>query len=69
MCKNLMTKSQKTVLHVNSRDVNGKKVKQFAITAPGFEFPDYVYAETREQAIMEWAETIVLVEVTEIEED
>lgn len=49
--------------------VNGKKVKQFAITAPGFEFPDYVYAETREQAILEWAETIVSVEVTEIEED
>lgn len=48
--------------------VNGIKVKQFAITAPGFEFPDYVYAETREQAIIEWAETIVSVEVTEIEE-
>ena len=49
--------------------VNGKKMKQFAITAPGFEFPDYVCAETREKAILEWAETIVLVEVTEIVEE
>jgi hypothetical protein len=49
--------------------INGKKVKQFAITAPGFEFPDYVYAETREQAILEWADTIVSVDVTEIEEN
>ena len=49
--------------------VNSKKLKQFAITAPGFEYPDYVYAETREQAILEWAETIVDVSVIEIEED
>lgn len=49
--------------------VSGKKVKQFAITAPGFEFPDYVYAETREEAILEWADSIVLVTVTEIVED
>ena len=46
-----------------------KQLKQFAITAPGFEFPDYVYAETREQAILEWADTIVCAHVTEIEED
>lgn len=47
------------------------KAKQFAIVAEGFEFPDYVYAETREQAILEWAETIVgiQVQVTEIEEN
>ncbi len=44
-------------------------MKQFAITAPGFEFPDYVYAETREEAILQWADTIVCAEVTEIEED
>lgn len=45
------------------------KAKQFAIVAEGFEFPDYVYAETREQAILEWAETIVGIKVTEIEKD
>lgn len=41
-------------------------MKQFAITAPGFEIPDYIYAESREQAILEWADTIVCAEVTEI---
>lgn len=41
-------------------------MKQFAITAPGFEVPDYIYAESREQAILEWADTTVGVEVTEI---
>ena len=41
-------------------------MKQFAITAPGFEFPDYIYAESREKAIIEWADTTVGVEVTEI---
>lgn len=49
--------------------INGKKLKMFAINAVGFEIPDYVYAETREQAIIEWAESVVLVEVTEIVED
>lgn len=44
-------------------------MKQFAITAPGFEFPDYVYANTREEALIEWAETIVCAEVVEIEKD
>lgn len=41
-------------------------MKQFAITAPGFENPDYVYAESREQAILEWADTIVCAEITEV---
>ncbi len=41
-------------------------MKQFAITAPGFEIPDYVYATTREEAILQWADTIVCAEVTEI---
>lgn len=45
------------------------KTKLFAMTAPGFECPDFVYAETREQAIIKWGQEIVLVEVTEIEED
>ena len=49
--------------------VNGIKVKQFAITAEGFEFPDYVYAETEEEAILEWARMIVEVQVTEIEQN
>lgn len=41
-------------------------VNEYAITAPGFEFPDTVYAETKEQAIIQWADTIVGVEVTQI---
>lgn len=45
------------------------QTKQFAITAPGFEGADFVYAETEEQAIIEWAHNIVEITVTEIEED
>ena len=41
-------------------------MKQFAITAPGFENPDYVYAESREEAILQWADTVVCTEITEI---
>jgi hypothetical protein len=45
------------------------KVKQFAITAPGFEGADFVYAETEERAIVEWARNIVEITVTEIEQN
>jgi hypothetical protein len=41
-------------------------MRQFAITAPGFEIPDFVYGEN---AILEWARMIVEVEVTEIEQN
>ena len=44
-------------------------LKQFTITAEGFEFPDYVYAETVDDAILEWARSVVEVTVTEIEQD
>lgn len=41
-------------------------MKQFAITAPGFENPDFVYAESREEAILQWADEIVCAEITEV---
>lgn len=44
-------------------------MRQFAITAPGFEIPDFVYGENEDDAILEWARMIVEVEVTEIEQN
>jgi hypothetical protein len=44
-------------------------MKQFSITASGFEDPDYVYAETEEEAIIKWAREVVEVSVTEIEQN
>jgi hypothetical protein len=45
------------------------KTYLFAITASGFEFPDYVRAETEEEAILQWAAYIAEVQITKIEEE
>lgn len=43
--------------------------KMFAIKAEGFEFPDFVEAESLEAAIIKWVYEVVDIEVTEIEQD
>lgn len=60
-------KLDKIIKDIDSQtDYSLPPMKQFAITAPGFENPDYVYASSKEEALIEWAETIVCAEITEI---